>query len=1028
MIGIVKTNIKIVKYIQRVATFVMVGTFLFLPCSKAQTTRDLPARDFYVNEQGKIFAPLDKPVFLFLSRTPNSRDSLQPLGNKNDGGWMLESGKNTICNKVAYQEMCYEIWGDGNPPELEHKVSSDFQYHNDGILFLGINTKVQLIASDKLSGVAKTMYALNGGNFTEYTSEITQLPEGSVVIEYYAFDNVGNASDIMKVEFVIDNTAPISEMTLEEPVNDNIIGVGSSFSLLSQDNSAGVETIFYALNGDEPTIYSKPVQITGLDEQKTHTIQWYATDNTGNKEEIKSKQVIFDSTAPETAYNIENESFLNNDIYYLPGVTAVNLTANDTNGIEKIVYRYQNGSDSVYTQPLVLHDKAGMHFIRFSAIDKVENQSSEKVIKFYLDKTPPSAYHSFTQTVFWEGDTAILGPSAGLRLTATDLESGLLDVVYSINGGKKQNYDDIIDFEKDGIHKVTYWAHDNVKNESETQTLWIDFRPELIASDNSEPVAHPHEWVLNEKSELTGSTFHDFFIRISDSETEDGISYLLHIPDEEDTGVNQPLQFVKAGKNKILLDIAGTSASYNLQIDNNTPVTDHHFHYDKIHQESGRTFFNQGLKIALNSRDSQDGIVSGFESTWFAVNGSPYSPYSDSLDVFRSEGEYTLRYYAIDSVGNVEDTREVKFTIDLTAPKTSLDFNGPVYGNFLSYESSLVLTAQDNLSGVQDIFYSFDENGEEYKYSRPIGRSDFEKLGPGNHTLYFYAIDNVANTEVEKSYHFSLDLDKPVVNFISSGENVFEKGDMLFVKQNANLYLQASEPTTEISQLRYRINGGAYTDYEDKIKLPENDGRINLEIMASDLLGNRYSKNYRLFVDDSPPSSSISFEHPRFTQGDKLMISSKSKVIISSRDGGSGVQNIFYRIGRGAVRSYSEPIEIRGTGEHTIYYWATDNLGNKEESEQYTVGVDDTSPGLEIEFRHTSNGNMKEITSYTPVIIKANDNNGLSGVFYSINGGERNVYRQPLYQFEAGETIRLTAVAIDRVGNETVVTEEFTVK
>ena len=119
-----------------------------------------------------------------------------------------------------------------------------------------------------------------------------------------------------------------------------------------------------------------------------------------------------------------------------------------------------------------------------------------------------------------------------------------------------------------------------------------------------------------------------------------------------------------------------------------------------------------------------------------------------------TEGAQTLFYYSADNVGNAEGTKINDFTVDLTNPTSSHAVVGISYqGTILSPSTMFSLTSDDNLSGVNNTKYSFDE-GANKTYSSKIGMGS---LADGEHTLYYFAEDNVENIAEKSNFTFYLD-------------------------------------------------------------------------------------------------------------------------------------------------------------------------------------------------------------------------------------------------------------------------------
>jgi hypothetical protein len=171
---------------------------------------------------------------------------------------------------------------------------------------------------------------------------------------------------------------------------------------------------------------------------------------------------------------------------------------------------------------------------------------------------------------------------------------------------------------------------------------------------------------------------------------------------------------------------------FEVYTDSKPPITKAKLHAKNSYQISSNTFYSNPLKIIVVGND----ILSGVDKTFFSINGSAFSAYSDTLK-FTTEGETTLKYYSCDKTGNLEKIEQLKFSIDNIAPVTTSD---------ASSGKTIKLSAADNLSGVKTIFYQINNTAAKV-YSAPLSVKLLGKDG----TLTYWSVDNVNNSESKKT-------------------------------------------------------------------------------------------------------------------------------------------------------------------------------------------------------------------------------------------------------------------------------------
>ncbi|SFT33150.1 Glucose/arabinose dehydrogenase, beta-propeller fold [Actinopolyspora lacussalsi subsp. righensis] len=72
-------------------------------------------------------------------------------------------------------------------------------------------------------------------------------------------------------------------------------------------------------------------------------------------------------------------------------------------------------------------------------------------------------------------------------------------------------------------------------------------------------------------------------------------------------------------------------------------------------------------------------------------------------------------------------------------------------------------------------------------------------------------------------------------------------------------------------------------------------------------------------------------------------------VTLESSDSGSGVATVEYRVDEQGWTDYAEPVTVRGAGEHTVRYRATDEAGNTSKVGTFTLEIrTDSCPGSDL--------------------------------------------------------------------------------
>ena len=112
-----------------------------------------------------------------------------------------------------------------------------------------------------------------------------------------------------------------------------------------------------------------------------------------------------------------------------------------------------------------------------------------------------------------------------------------------------------------------------------------------------------------------------------------------------------------------------------------------------------------------------------------------------------------------------------------------------------------------------------------------------------------------------------------------------------------------------------------------------------------------------LGVDNTPPESTHTLT-PGTPDGSNGWYVSDVKVKLEAEDPevagvSSGVDVIKYKIDTGSEQTYTGEITISADGEHTVYYYAIDNVGNAEAQKSVNFKIDQGSPEIALSYEVT---------------------------------------------------------------------------
>jgi outer membrane protein assembly factor BamB len=319
-----------------------------------------------------------------------------------------------------------------------------------------------------------------------------------------------------------------------------------------------------------------------------------------------------------------------------------------------------------------------------------------------------------------------------------------------------------------------------------------------------------------------------------------------------------PLHFTTEGfgmtQDITVTDNAGNTATYTspmVSIDFTAPST--MISLPGISQT--QEWFNGPVPVTLSATDNLAGVA----GTFYSVNGSPAQTYSGPFTL-ANDGVYNIEYWSADFADNTEAHHARIVRIDSIAPVTQASASGTFGTNgWYVSEVQLSLSAADNLSGVQGTFYRID-GGAAQAYSGAFVVSSL-----GQHTVEYWSVDNLNNTEATHSLSIKIDNVAPVVTASANPSSAPKRPQPVTVTISGS----ASDGVSGLSNASFNVideygvtqPSGAVTvqangSYSFTLSLPatrqgnDKDGHLyTIVVSATDQAGNSASASTTLRIN-----------------------------------------------------------------------------------------------------------------------------------------------------------------------------------
>lgn len=411
---------------------------------------------------------------------------------------------------------------------------------------------------------------------------------------------------------------------------------------------------------------------------------------------------------------------------------------------------------------------------------------------------------------------------------------------------------------------------------------------------------------------------------------------------------------------------------------------------------------------------------------------SKTTPLYSNPSYFDSEGVHYLRHqYAVDTISKemVYPKQEVVWEVyaDGQAPKSKSVLTGAInYGNFWGKGLKLDFKAEDNLSGLKNIYFTL-RDSIFIVFDKPIDYSI-----EGEYEVFYYSVDNVNNKEAIRQISFCVDLSHPLTSVIKS--NVYED---FVLNEKSEIQLISEDFLSGVDKTFYRVNRGKWQIYEEPLSFNNyEDGDVQFEFYSIDYVGNEEEwMSLDFYLDKTPPILVADILGDRYVANNKTYFSGRTKMKLTAVDNKAGVKGVYYSINDTSFIEYTEPFYLPArSGEHIIRYYSEDNVGNRSTSyksadiQSYNYNVEKVIldlVGPEIKLNIIGPNYHKKdklfVCSQTLFEIQGFDKeSGLKKLTYklSLNGIE-NDYSVP-FSVDEKDSLKLFYFGYDNVNNRNV--------
>lgn len=335
------------------------------------------------------------------------------------------------------------------------------------------------------SGVGVAAYDIDGtGGWATYETafSLSYVQDGPHAVSYRVTDTAGNECGPNGFDVVVDNTPPVTDISVGGTVHTDVSGTRyvsgvNSFTLSAEDVLSGVASTECRIDGGDWTAYAS----FALPDEGTHDIGYRSTDNLGNAEAERRLDMVVDKTPPVSEIAVEGPRYVSGGGVYVGAGSRFVISSTDTlSGVGSTEYRLDGDAWHAY-EPFTI-PLEGAHVIEYRGTDNLGNVEEARSYNVVVDNTAPALAVRVGEPNYTAGEgTLYVTGSTTFTLDTTDEFSGPSETEYRVDGGEWTAYAPFV-VPDEGAHVIEYRGMDNLGNSRDAGVL-------AVVVDNTPPMS-----------------------------------------------------------------------------------------------------------------------------------------------------------------------------------------------------------------------------------------------------------------------------------------------------------------------------------------------------------------------------------------------------------------------------------------------------------------------------------------------------------------------------------------------------------
>ncbi|MBN1647713.1 MAG: hypothetical protein JW874_06760 [Spirochaetales bacterium] len=603
-----------------------------------------------------------------------------------------------------------DFYVDTEPPLCGTETAPP-KYEKDGHTFIPAENNITLQPRDTVSpnssGLRSCEYKINDGAWEIYESGLSIYSDGITVLWARVIDNVGNISESVLAEFIVDIAPPQTVYTIDgtfyQSLHRNIIALASPapVSLSAADTGpvefqSGLSGTCVCIDGSEQD-YTEPFQISSTIPAE---YIFFSRDNVGNKEAGTSISIAVDTQAPTVTCVLPEHIYTSGGVVYASGGSLFALEAADNfSGVREIAYRFSNGDFLEYETPFSREEETALA-LQYYAEDNMGLLSAMGETIISIDNSAPHTELITSIPLIVRDGISYADTRYLFSLHPVDAKSGTAQTVITVDGESISGL--TFGLETEGQHCIEYYSIDNLGHKEAMNVLYVTTPIPDITPPVSE-ISHSVEPYRGENMDYYRSDV-EFTITAEDVIGEfdsfaSGLKFIMISVDGSSYAeyeVGTAVVFSEDGLHSISYyaeDLAGNAEpalSYPFTIDDSAPVSKLGFDRSKVIEIGGVLQINKSAVIEIIAED----LYCGVNTIYYSIGDGEFCVYEGPVSP--GNGYYEFEWYAVDYLGNTECIHKQNIQIENDYNEIAFDTNYirgvddriddySVYGDMVAY-------------------------------------------------------------------------------------------------------------------------------------------------------------------------------------------------------------------------------------------------------------------------------------------------------------------------------------------------------